>query len=218
MYLISIKKNDQWLDLKCCTLQISYSTCIDLRGVESYQMRSICVVNLNSCTRFYGQLDLTIIKLLLLLLMCWRWFYLSSISVALSSLVYINWAYIVPLLCQITSFQSWWIGHIRVPFCLCFKASLSFALKLVLKQRHERTRKWPILIRARPHTESMAASFRCSVGLGAARKTAASKNALLCCFFCRRFSRCTQPTEYEEEAAKPTDFVLKLLRKIILGW
>ena len=62
------------------------------------------------------------------------------------------------------------IGHFRVPLCLCFKASLSakpflwkwfrfawkwtacrthfhlkgFALRLVLKQRHKRTRKWPI--------------------------------------------------------------------------
>ena len=35
----------------------------------SYLMRGVCVVKLNSCTRFYGQLDLTIIKLLLLLLM-----------------------------------------------------------------------------------------------------------------------------------------------------
>ena len=34
MYLIIIKKNDPGLDLKCCTLQISYSACIDLREVE----------------------------------------------------------------------------------------------------------------------------------------------------------------------------------------
>ena len=63
------------------------------------------------------------------------------------------------------------IGHFRVILCLCFKASLSanhsyendfdlhenetacrthfhmkgFALRLVLKQRHKRTRNWPIL-------------------------------------------------------------------------
>ena len=58
------------------------------------------------------------------------------------------------------------IGHFRVPLCLCFKASLSakndfyfheketarrthfhmkgFALRLALKQRQKRTRKWPI--------------------------------------------------------------------------
>ena len=62
------------------------------------------------------------------------------------------------------------IGHFRVPLCLCFKASLSakpflwkwlwlheneaacrthfhmkgFALRLALKQRHKRTRKWSI--------------------------------------------------------------------------
>ena len=58
------------------------------------------------------------------------------------------------------------IGHFRVPLCLCFNASLStkpflwkwllicmkiklhveliFALRLVLKGRHKRTRNWPI--------------------------------------------------------------------------
>ena len=50
------------------------------------------------------------------------------------------------------------IGHLRVPLCLretilmemtliCMKmkqhAELIFALRLVFKQRHERTRKWP---------------------------------------------------------------------------
>ena len=65
------------------------------------------------------------------------------------------------------------IGHFRVPLCLCFKGSLSanysyendfylheketacrthfhmkgFALRLALKQRHKRTRKWPIKIK-----------------------------------------------------------------------
>ena len=67
VYLISIEENEQGPDLSACTLQISYSTFIDLREVESYLMRGICVVKLNSCTRFYGQLDLTLIKLLLLL-------------------------------------------------------------------------------------------------------------------------------------------------------
>ena len=46
---------------------MTYSTCVDRREVESCLMRGICVVKFNSSTRFYGQLDLTIIKLLLLL-------------------------------------------------------------------------------------------------------------------------------------------------------
>ena len=61
------------------------------------------------------------------------------------------------------SLSRWKLGHFRVLLCLCFKTSLSakpfyenetaggthchkkgFALRLVLKQRHKRTRKWPI--------------------------------------------------------------------------